>query len=350
MKRSLFALIAMAIILLGACPGPVTTDPVTINSVTPDPGTTDPITTDPVTTDPLVHIRYRELVDVPGGTFIQTSTESGYPSFSHTIDAFRMAKYQVTYELWYTVRQWAIQNGYSFANRGREGSRGIVGAEPSAGNAKYEPVTSLNWRDCIVWCNAYSEMEGLSPCYENASGDVLRDSAKGTDCDAAVCKWGANGYRLPSEGQWQFAASYKNGTDWTLYDYASGATKNFQNREECKRVAWYYENSNYPDPGIRKTQAVGGKAANHLGVFDMSGNVSEWCYDRFGKYPTSSKSNYTGPADGGSRILRGGNWDGLESNTLYDSMLQVGQRALWSTSALDNYSNSKGFRVSRAAN
>ena len=103
---------------------------------------------------------YTSFASVSGGTFTQTN---GSESFEHSIASFYMGKYEVTYELWYTVRQWALSNGYAFANAGREGNDGTTGAAPTG--AKYEPVTTINWRDMIVWCNAYSEMTGRTPTY-----------------------------------------------------------------------------------------------------------------------------------------------------------------------------------------
>ena len=142
------------------------------------------------------------LVSVPGGTYTQTD---GTNSFSHTISTFKMGKYLVTYNLWYTVYTWAIANGYTFANAGAEGSNGTVGATPTT--AKYQPVTTISWRDAIVWCNAYSQEAGLTPCYAYSSA-VIKDSTNATACDSAVCAWTNNGYRLPSEGEYQYAASY----------------------------------------------------------------------------------------------------------------------------------------------
>ena len=101
-----------------------------------------------------------DLVSVPGGTFNQKATMGSPDNFDHTISSFSIAQYEVTYELWYTVKQWAEDNDYEFANDGQEGSNGTVGAQPT--DAEHEPVTNISWRDAIVWCNACSEMEGLT--------------------------------------------------------------------------------------------------------------------------------------------------------------------------------------------
>ncbi len=113
--------------------------------------------------------------------------------------------------------------------------------------------------------------------------DLLK--IKTIECDGAVCNWSANGYRLPSEGEWQYAASNKGATS---YNYASGATANYNNATETGKVAWYNANSG------STTHDVGTKAANALGLYDMSGNVLEWCWDWYGSYPGTS-TDYRGP-------------------------------------------------------
>jgi sulfatase modifying factor 1 len=275
-------------------------------------------------------ILYTDLASVPGGTFIQTDTSAN--SFSHTISTFKMGKYQVTYDLWYAVYQWAIANGYIFANAGKEGLNGNVGAAPTA--AKYQPVTIVSWRDVIVWCNAYSQEAGLTPCYTYLSA-VIKDSTNATACDSAVCVWTNNGYRLPTEGEYQYAASYIDGSNWTPYNYASGATADYTNATATELVAWYGANCS-------STQAVGGKTANALGIYDMSGNVWEWCWDWYGAYPGTS-TDYRGPASGSDRVIRGGGF-----HNCYADFMQVGYR-----SNLPSYGNPYytygfyGFRFAR---
>jgi len=290
-------------------------------------------------TPSLSGVSYRETVSVPGGTFTQQTTDGG--SFSHTISGFRLGKYEVVYELWYTVYQWASTNGYYFANAGREGHDGTVGAEPSG--AKYEPVTQINWRDAIVWCNAYSQMDGKTPVYCSDAGFAMpikdsRDGSYGSSMNTAAgsfdypyVNWNETGYRLPTEGEWQYAASYKNGTDWTSLTWASGSTADYNDATATGLVAWYSANSG------NVTKAVGAKTANALGVHDMSGNVWEWCWDWDGTLPTAAQNNYSGPATGSNRILRGGCY-GISSE-----FLQVGYRLKDFTPYFDNYYF--GFRL-----
>ncbi|MEI7542672.1 MAG: SUMF1/EgtB/PvdO family nonheme iron enzyme [bacterium] len=273
-------------------------------------------------------VDYAALVSVPGGTFLQSD---GTNSFTHIISAFKMGKYQVTYDLWFTVYHWAITHGYNFQNAGTEGNDGIVGADTTV--EKYEPVTIINWRDAIVWCNAFSEKSSLAPCYYYASA-VIRDSrsSNSTACDGVICVWENNGYRLPSEGEWQYAASYIGGLTWTPYNYASGAIADTTDNTETGRVAWYIINSG------GHTNNVGSKDANALGIYDMSGNVWEFCWDWYGTYPTGTITNYRGLVSGTLRTLRGGDF----MNTI--SYLQLGHRAFPGPSlALAYY----GFRFAR---
>ncbi len=283
----------------------------------------------------LDDVKYREMVFIPGGTFTQESPKgSNTEKFNHTISAFSIGKYEVTYELWHTVYKWAVDNGYTFANKGIEGKDGTAGAEPTA-DGKYQPVTNINWRDAIVWCNAYSKLSGLTPVYM-FGGDVLKDSsdANANHCDNAVAYTSSNGYRLPTEGEWQYVASNKGRTP---YKRASGGSVDYaandnDYEDDCKKVAWYGGNSG------SDTHPVGKKAVNAFGLYDMSGNVWEWCWDLYGDYPTDAQTDYTGASSGSYRVVRGGSWS-------YDSKgLRVGYRHYFSPNREDYY---LGFRVAR---
>ncbi|MBN2544995.1 MAG: SUMF1/EgtB/PvdO family nonheme iron enzyme [Spirochaetes bacterium] len=175
----------------------------------------------------------------------------------------------------------------------------------------------------------------MTPCY-SYSAAVIKDSrdTNATACDNAVCTWTNNGYRLPSEGEWQFAASNKGATP---YNYASGATADYTNSTESQKVAWYSVNSGGTTKNVGTT--VNPSA---LTLWDMSGNVREFCWDWLGTYPTASQSDYRGAASGSFRIWRGGMW---KSEIPAGIGLQVGYR-----NGYGPYSESNivGFRVARS--
>ena len=279
-------------------------------------------------------IDYNVMVSIDGGTYYQTDGANG---FNHTISSFQLGKYEVTYDLWYSVYQWAIlpANGYNFANAGMEGSVGAIGVAPTSGSN--QPVTIVSWRDVMVWCNAYSAKSGLVPCYTYSSA-VIKDATNATACDNAVCTWTNSGYRLPTEGEWQYAASNK-GT--TPYNYLSGATADYTNDAASFAVAVFYHYNSGNLTGVIKTADVGTKAANALFIFDMSGNVFEWCWDWYASYPTTAQTDYRGPASGSTstRVDRGGSWAGTVN------LCQVSYR----NDSNSNYAGyAVGFRVAKA--
>jgi formylglycine-generating enzyme required for sulfatase activity len=273
-----------------------------------------------ITANFVNNILYTDMVSVPSGTFTQEDTAGN--TFTHSLSAFEIGKYEVTYELWYTVRTWGESNGYSFSNLGQEGHDGTAGASPTS-DSKYEPVTYINWRDSMVWCNAYSEMTGRTPVYENGSGAVIKDSrdSNDTECDNAVINATANGYRLPTEGQWQYAASYIDGTSWLPPNHASGDNSSYCYPDDVGTSTVYGDYAWYVGNSYNSTHEVGTKLANDLGIYDMSGNLYEWCWDWYAiSYPSDPKTDYEGAASGSYRVRRGGCWGQIAG------YLQVGYR------------------------
>jgi len=262
------------------------------------------------------------MKSVPGGTFptgTGTHTTAGSGAVDVTVStSYWMAETEVTYELWYAVHSWAIANGYTFANPGIEGHDGASvspgGAPPTA--ASQEPVTTISWRDSMIWCNAlteyYNANNGASldldcvyytdAAYNNpirvvdSLGTVF--TTPGSE-DNPYVKSSAKGFRLPGSMEWECAARYKDGTNWTAGNFASGATADWQNAAATSLVAWYSVNSGSHTNIVKDVANIN---ANVLGLYDMSGNAEEWCFDWHPVYP-------------GLRIMRGGSWavtaDGL---------------------------------------
>ena len=196
----------------------------------------------------------------------------------------------------------------------------LMGSLPSTqyGNGSEIPVYQVSWYNTVEYCNRRSMQEGLTPCYSyggygNNIDDWRSDWASSyTNHTMINCNWNANGYRLPTEMEWMFAARGGNHT----HDYT------YSGSNDLDPVGWYMENS----PPLPGTNPVGTKSPNELGLYDMSGNVWEWVWDIYGYYPSSAQTNPTGAANGNQRTWRGGAYafeaiDCTVSARSYDSVV-----------------------------
>jgi serine/threonine protein kinase len=213
-----------------------------------------------------------DMLFIQGGGFKMGSNDGESdekPVHRVTVSDFYVSKYQVTQGLYEKVM-------------GKNPSKFRGGIFSKKAN---NPVEMATWYDAVAFCNELSKREGRTAAYSINGSNVSWNQ-------------NANGYRLPTEAEWEFAA--RGGNHYKGYKYAGSI--------DINEVAWYDENS------FGKTQPVGIKKPNELGLYDMSGNVWEWCWDWKGSYSSNAQTNPTGPSSGSRRVLRGGSWSGDASH------------------------------------
>ena len=234
------------------------------------------------------------MIFVAGGTFAMgdiwgNGENDELPIHNVTVDSFYIGRYEITQAQWDT----------------------IMGNNPSNFQGDNRPVERITWFEAIDFCNSLSIHEGLTSCYSIDSGNV-------------ICDFMANGYRLPTEAECEFAA---RGGNLSMNHIFSG-------EDVPEIVAWYNLNSD------DSTHEIATKQPNELGIYDMSGNVWEFCWDWYGNYSTSSQTNPAGPSNGTFKVIRGGAFN-ESSNGIRASERE---KEIPNTLGVNNYI---GFRVAR---
>ena len=268
-----------------------------------------------------------------GDTFAEGSTWER-PVHTVNVSAFYMAKHETTTEQWESVRTWGLDNGYTDLP---------VGNGSLASKGENHPVHLVSWYDAVKWSNARSEMEGLTPCYK-VDGAVFKT---GTN-SGVTCDFTANGYRLPTEAEWEKAA--RGGLSGKRFPWGDTIDHSHANYH-ANGDAFTYDTSEYteftyhPDHdhgAFPYSSPVGSFAPNGYGLYDMAGNMWEWCWDWHGStyYSTSPENDPRGPATGTVRVYRGGGWKYGASHC---------RTAVRGISNPGNSNNGFGFRVARSS-
>jgi sulfatase modifying factor 1 len=201
-----------------------------------------------------------------GNIFDEDGFEDELPVHQVTLNSYYISTYEVVQSEWVAV----------------------MGTNPSSFKGDNKPVENVSWFDAIEFCNKLSQKEGLKPCYTIGRNNHT------------TCDWTANGYRLPTESEWEFAA--RGGNDTKGYMFAGS--------NSLKEVGYYKENS------MSMSQISGTKLPNELGIYDMSGNVWEWCWDWYSNsYNADPVSNPHGVENGIERCRRGGSWSQVPKST-----------------------------------
>ena len=283
------------------------------------------------------------MVFIPPGLFNMGDSLNDWESTEEKpvhavyLSGFYLSQYEITKALWDKVYNWALSNGYSFE---------CVGY----GKGTNHPVYYVYWCNAVKWCNARSEKEGLTPCYytDSSLSTVFR-----TDCpDLAndYVNWTATGYRLPTEAEWEKAAG--GGRDgrrfaWSDTDEIQHARANYYSMtlfayDTSPSRGYHPSYSNGYEP---YTSPVGSFAPNSYGLYDMTGNLWEYCWDStdmdYNRYSGTTATNPHGPEEvSPMRVARGGSWYHASCTC------RVSSRMFFFSDAYYEYA---GFRVARSA-